>query len=50
VRVRQQAEILERCELVPDGRRRDVQVVLADQLGRRYRLGGRDVLADHRAE
>ena len=47
VRVRQQAEILERGELVPHGRRRNVEPVLADKGRRRHRLGRGDVLADN---
>ena len=50
MRVRQKTEVLEGGELVANRRRRDVQVVAADELRRSHRLRGRDVLADHGAE
>src|SRR5439155_19193914 len=50
VGMRQETSVLERRELVSDGRRRDVEPVSADELNRRHRLGRRDVFAYDRAE
>ena len=50
VRVREQARFLQRGKLVPYRRRRNVELVPPDELSRRHRLRGRDVLAHHRAE
>ena len=50
VRVRQQTELLERGELVPHRRRREVEAVFADERRRGHRLGGGDVLADDGAQ
>src|SRR5204862_6157582 len=50
VRMRQQTAPLERRELVPDGRGRDVEVAALDQAFRPDGLPGRDVLLHHEAE